>query len=239
MARLIAAPVLGLAALFLLACGPLGMVRGSGHSGTREFDIAGFTGVDAGFGFDVTITQGEQYRVSVTADDNLLSRLEVELHGDTLGLGAELPLPLRWTRAPRAEIVMPSLEGLELSGGAKATVAGFSSDADLRLDFSGGSRADGDVSAGDVTAEMSGGSRATLRGQGLVLRAGLSGGSRIDFSDFPVQQASIDASGGSQANVNVIELLEYDLSGGSRVNYRGQPEIGRSETSGGSRAVAE
>lgn len=238
-------PLIVCLAIPILACGPLnplggfGRVTGSGRMQTKEYDVAGFSAVEAGASFQVEISQGDSFRVVVTADDNLLRSLRVERHGDTLSLGLQSMRSYNWSQPPRAQIVMPALARLELSGAAAAILSGFRSDADLRLDLSGAARVKGDITAGDVKADLSGASEASLEGEALTLRADLSGGSTLALGSFPVQQATLEMSGGAQARVNVIEQLDYDLSGGSVLRYRGGPQIGRADTSGGSRAIAE
>jgi hypothetical protein len=46
-------------------------------------------------------------------------------------------------------------------------------------------------------------------------------------------------SGGSHATVNATGSLDYDLSGGSQLRYKGNPVIGLSTASGGASAAPE
>ena len=84
-----------------------------------------------------------------------------------------------------------------------------------------------------VGLELSGGSRASVTGSGADLTVDASGGSGADLAAFPVVNANVDASGGSQVTVNVSGTLNVDASGGSQVYYLGDPTLGTIDSSGG------
>ena len=68
--------------------------------------------------------------------------------------------------------------------------------------------------------------------QSVTLEA--SGSSEIDLADFPVVDANVNLSGGSEATVNPSGRLDVDVSGASHLYYLGSPTLGRVQTSGGS-----
>jgi hypothetical protein len=91
------------------------------------------------------------------------------------------------------------------------------------------------MDTGDLSAEVSGASQLTLDGSGGDLTLDVSGASRADLSQFVVGDANVQASGASQVTVNVEGRLDADASGASRILYRGNPTLGRIESSGASR----
>ena len=89
---------------------------------------------------------------------------------------------------------------------------------------------------------LSGGARLELgesirRGLHLVLDG--SGGARADLTKMQVDQASARLSGGSTAAVTTTGTLDYDLDGGSALDYFGHPHVGQGATSGGASASEE
>jgi hypothetical protein len=61
-----------------------------------------------------------------------------------------------------------------------------------------------------------------------------SGASDVDLVDFAVQSADVQASGASKVTVHVTGRLNVEASGASHVRYRGNPNLGRVDTSGAS-----
>jgi len=198
----------------LLAGCTQGSITGSGNVVTREEAFTGFDKLDVSHGFKVDVRQAEDFSVVIRVDDKVEKYLDVVKKGSTLQISLNWNLiAIRTTL--EAEITMPELAGLELSGGTHCTVTGFESTKALDLDMSGGSDATLTGSAGDVTIDASGGSEA-------------------DLSGFSVVDANVEASGGSQVTVNASGRLDADASGGSKVYYLGSPTLGTIEESGGS-----
>jgi hypothetical protein len=230
-------------------------VPGSGNLTTQEFDFSDFTRVEVGSAFQVEVVQADSYRVSVTADDNLFEYIKVSKQGETLKIGLKL-LPLRPLFSTlKAEITMPQIYGLDLSGATRGTVSGFSSTdnldtelsgasslnlmemsaGDVKFELSGASRVSGDITAsGDARLELSGASSVKLQGSASDLVIDASGASRVELDSYPVGNADVRLSGASGATVKLDGRLDANLSGASRLSYIGEPTMGDIHTSGGS-----
>jgi hypothetical protein len=232
-----------------------GGAPGSGNLLTQEFEFSDFTRVEVGSAFQVEIAQADSYRVSVTADDNLFEYIQVSKEGETLKIGLKL-LPLRpLFNTLRAEISMPQIDDLGLSGATRGTVSGFNSTenldievsgassldlvemsaGDIKLELSGASRVSGNITAsGDARFELSGASSVELQGSANDMLIEASGASQLGLDIFPVANADVELSGASRATVNLDGRLDADLSGASRLSYMGEPTMGDIHTSGGS-----
>jgi hypothetical protein len=215
-----------------LLAGCVGWVPGSGNVSTQEFNFSDFTRVEAGSAFQVEIAQSDTFSVSITADDSLFNHIQVSKEGETLRIGLKRAIPS--FRTLRAEITMPELYGLKLSGATRGTVQGFSSSHDFILDLSGASKVSGDITAGDADFNVSGASTVQLQGSASDLAIAASGASRAELDNFPVDNADVTLSGASRATVNLDGRLDADLSGASKLSYIGEPTMGDINTSGGS-----
>jgi len=237
-----------------LLAGCVGWVPGSGNLVTQEFNFSDFTRVGVGHAFEVEVVQADSYRVSITADDNLFEYIRVSKAGKTLKIGIKPTIgPVSGTL--RAEITMPQLYGLELSGATHGTVKGFSSSEDFDLELSGASSLDisdmaaddikfelsgasgvsGDITAsGDARFDLSGASKVELEGSAsdVVIDAG--GASRVELAAFTVNNADVDLSSASHGTVNLDGRLDVHLSGASKLSYIGEPTMGNIRMSGSS-----
>ncbi len=219
----------------LAGCYPITVasLAGSGKPVTKSMDLTGFSAVDASSAFQVQITQGESFSVSVTADDNLWDRVDVRKDGDTLILGLKQPGSYRNIHLS-AKVTMPSLSKLTLSGASNGTVSGFKSSSGLTVGVSGASKLSGDVQAGNASFTASGASTVDLSGSADSLTIDGSGASTANLPNFAVNKANVTLSGASKASINVKSNLDYDLSGASRLSFTGSPTIGKMNTSGAS-----
>jgi hypothetical protein len=262
-AGLVAAGAVVLAVLTALAAagcdmpstGGLGQVGGSGVVVTESYDYAGFTRVVVDSGFEVEIDSGggDAYQAWVTVDDNLVQEhLQVELDGDTLRIG----LAPHWNYhdvTVKARVALPRLAGLDVSGSSSVVVTGLKSGAALELvasgssavemagvsfgdvgvDVSGASRVEGSVTLDELAGEVSGGSSVRLAGAAAGLRLEASGGSRLDLLELRAESGDLTLSGGSNGQVTVTGSLSVDASGGSLLEYAGDPQVSV-DASGGS-----
>ena len=206
----------------------------SGNVVTQEEAISEFDKVETSHSFVVNIKQGENFSVIIRVDDNLVEQLQVEKFGSTLKIGLKPGISIVSNATLEAEITMPELTGLDLSGASKATISGFKSTKNLTVDLSGASSVRGDIEAGDTSFDLSGSSSANLTGSGGNLTLDASGSSDVDLSDFPVADVEIDASGASTVTVNPSGRLDVEASGASNVYYLGDPGMGTIDTSGAS-----
>ena len=218
--------VLLIVAALIASCG-INSLTGSGNVVTQEESVADFNRLDVSHGFQIEVQQGDSFSVVIRADDNLLDEVQVVKRGGTLQIGLKPSRSYGLINATlEADVTMPELSGLDLSGGSNVTFDGFSMSSPFSADLSGGSHLKGDVDAGDATFEVSGGSWVTLSGSAGDLMVNASGGSHAELGELAVANAAVDASGGSHITVYPSGTLDADASGGSHVRYLGNPTMG-------------
>jgi hypothetical protein len=245
MKKLIAALMVALILILGLMASCAGVkVLGSGNVINEVFDLSDFNRIKAQNGFQVEVTKSDSFSVVAIVDDNVLEHIEIKISGNTLILRPKANRSFRSVTLS-ARVTMPNIDKLELSGGAKVEINGFDSSNNLPIKLSGGSHLNGSVTAGDVNLSLSGGSHVNLSGSANELVANGSGGSHISLSgsaenivikgsggshfnldSYPVNDADINLSGGSHADVNVNGTLNVKISGQSEVIYTGNPEMG-------------
>ncbi|MFB3902574.1 MAG: head GIN domain-containing protein [Acidobacteriota bacterium] len=203
---------------------------------TRDLNFSGFTGVSVGWGMEVDITQGPDFRVQVTGDSRDLEELRVEKEGDVLTFSHKSRWG-GWNRHGKvsANIVMPALTSLDLSGGSEGRITMDVASKSFSADLSGGSELNGQLRCGDIKLVLSGGSELHLSGQGGNLSIDGSGGSTCDAREFEARNVDSELSGGSTATINMNGELNASQSGGSEIIYYGNATLGQTDSSGGSR----
>jgi hypothetical protein len=227
-----------MAAVLLIGCVPEDrhiVVDGSGAVVTQERPLSGFDRVQASQCFQVDIRQGEEFSVVVRIDEELVEYLDVVKRGDTLSIGLKPDYSYTFQDATmQAEVTMPELARLDLSGASRATITGFESEKALEVELSGSSSLRGTIRAGDTTFDVSGSSRVSLTGSARDLAVRASGSSAVNLSDFPSADVSVQSSGASEVRVDVSGRLQVKASGASEISYHGDPTLTRVETSGSS-----
>lgn len=199
-------------------------------------EFSDFTAVEVSNAFDVSITQSTSYSVTITADEKILDNIEVTQTENTLIIGLEPGTIDPSGLFRKAEITMPDLNKLILSGAIKGNVEGFSHSNTFVLGVYGASSLElTNINVGDAEIEVSGASTIDARGTANNLFSLVTGASNLDLSNFPVNNADIEVDGASRATINLEGRLDADVSGASRLDYIGDPTMGDVNKSGDSR----
>jgi len=223
----------------VIAGGNLGVgeVVGSGKLIGKSFALSDFTSVDVSTAFQVEVSYGKAFGVSVTTDDNVIDRVRVEKTGSTLRIALDTAGKAYRVSALRASVTMPAVRGVSLSGAARGTVAGFRSVDDLVIKVAGASSLSGMVNAGELRVEASGASRVDLKGVAGSATLTAEGASQLRLADYRLGSADVRLTGASRAEVRAADQIGFDLSGASRLEYTGRPTVVRAAVAGASSAV--
>jgi len=203
-----------------------------GETDTRDFDFIDFTAISAGAAFKVEVTKASDYSITITADRGKMDKIEVTKVGDRLIIGLK-PNSGSW-HTLKAEITLPDITSLTLSGAAKGTIQGFSFTHEFSLSLSGASKLSGDLDAGDITFTLSGASTVDLQGSAGDMSVTAGGDSSVKLSGFEVDNADVMLSGASDGTVKVDGRLDANLSGASKLTVDGNPTMGDIKISGDS-----
>jgi hypothetical protein len=133
----------------------------------------------------------------------------------------------------KAYVAVKSLKGVKASGGCDVFVQGTLNSTDLSMKLSGGSDFTGNVAVTNLAIEQSGGSDVRIKGNVVNLKVDAGGGSDFKGAGLSAEYAIIMVSGGSDATLTVTKELAAEASGGSDVNYYGNPVIKYKSASGG------
>jgi phage shock protein PspC (stress-responsive transcriptional regulator) len=204
-----------------------------------SFDMQGFESVHLSSIFNAEIIQSDKWEVVLKGDEEDLEDARVRLEDNILSIDFDRDIS-RWDHDRQKVFVylrMPELENLEVSGTVRAVIRGFTQDL-MELALTGAASAEIDINVEDVEIDMAGMSKLTLFGNGERINVDIAGASTLNAFEYRVNTAIIDASGISHVRVHASEILEIDVTGGSEVRYRGDPQI-QSERSAASRIIKE
>ncbi len=229
------------AAAVLAGCGLLPTVTGSGDLVAKTVSLGSFTHVAASQACKVRILPAAVESIQLIVDDNLVDYLDIRKTGvDSVQISLKQGYWYVGTTF-QAEVRMPSLASLDMSGGSEATVQpGFPPLGAFEVTLSGASQADiQSLACGALAADISGGSTLTASGTATSESLTLSGGSTAELLSCPALSARVDLSGASVCWIDVgtgpIDLM---ASGASTLHYRGTPAFRSLDLSGGSSLVA-
>ena len=199
--------------------------------------VASFQAIKVSDGIDLYIIQGTEEGLVVSAAELAhRDKMKTTVENGELKIYLDGVTAWNWkNRRLKAYVSVKSLNKLRASGGADVIIQGELKTDKLILILSRGSDFTGQVAVTDLTIDQSGGSDVHMKGNAVNVKIGASGGSDFKGFDLIAEYAIIDVSGGSDVTLTVNKEMAAEASGGSDVNYKGNPVIKyKSATGGGS-----
>lgn len=201
---------------------------------SKNVTVKNFDELNVSSGIDLYITQGTTESLTIKGNSDVIKDVEVEQNGNSVTI--RYKEGINWSRLFKNQQIKvyvnyKSLKSLASSGGSDVYTENTLKTDRLNVRASGGSDVKLTLAVKDLTLSISGGSDADLKGSGENMQLTASGGSDIDAFGFIVNNAKVNVSGGSDANIYVNKALEAGASGGSDVNYKGNASLKKTTSS--------
>lgn len=206
---------------------------------TKEFSANNtYTELDIEDAFDVTVSD-EVSQVTITAGDNIMSKVRVETEGNKLKIYLK-----GWTVSHNdMKVLLPynaNLRSIELSGASEFRSAFALTGPEVDIEISGASDFYGIVMADELDIDLSGASDATIDGQVTKLDLNISGSSTLEKKvvnnrySLACDQCECSISGSSDAYIHCDGTIRGSVSGSSSLHFTGTAFTADCNTSGSS-----
>lgn len=197
-------------------------IHGNGNVISQSRNYSGFTGVEVSSSIHLYVKQDSAFAVKVETDENLQSYIMVEKDGTTLHIKQENNTNLDATGKIKVYVSAPLLKTLKASGACEMISENQLTAADeIEVEVSGASDALLELKAPKISAGMTGASSLKLKGQTKDLFIDGSGASHASCFDLLSENAHVDISGASGADVFASVKVDAKASGASDIRYKG------------------
>jgi hypothetical protein len=225
----------------------------------QQRKVPSFTAISVSSAIDLYLTQSNKNEVAVSAtNDEIRDHIITEVVGSTLIIRlGDKGTWFSWRKwgnyKTKAYVSIKDIDALTASGASTVHLVNTIESPKMRIKLSGASDFKGNIKAGvlmyqltgasdykgEVTANSididgSGASSIELIGKVDDLAIEVSGASDAKLYNLTAKGALLRASGASNIGVTVTEILRANSSGASDINYKGNPTVKESNTSGAS-----
>lgn len=194
---------------FGFSCHGIG-VKGNGTIKEETRSLSDFNSVEVGGAYEVDITCGGSPGITIDAESNILPLIKTEVSGNTLHISNTKSISPR--KKIKVKITTANIDEVETSGASNITVE--------------------NIDNGRIKLDASGAGKINLSGKTGMLRLSLSGAVKVNAKDLIANNASVEISGASKADVYASTELRADISGVGSLDYYGNPKNVRSSVSG-------
>ena len=233
--------------LFLLALVPISLMAQSSKVIKEKRNLFGFSAISIAGGWDAVLTQGDNFSVTIEADEESMENLRIEVRNETLYVYNK-DRKFRFSDMFRSRrntirkvyITLSELQKITAAGGSDIFPQTLFSTENMKIVLSGGSDLENlSLDCQSLDCKMSGGSDANIQlVNGENVKIATSGGSDISLSGLSATLLELKASGGSDLKLEgATTNLQVNASGGSDVSaFKLRVENCTATLSGGSGA---
>ena len=224
--------VLPILLLGLGAC--QGIVAGSSNLATQARIVSGINAVRLMTSGDLTITQGTQESLSITADLGIISLLTSTVTDGTLELSVQSLSGISTTLPITYNLVVKDLKSITLMGSGDINAAQLTGDKVSVTSMGSGDTKIGQLTSGilSVTIEGSGDVNVTS-GTADDAAIRVAGSGNFNAGNLKLGKATLDILGSGDSEVWATNTLNVNILGSGSVRYYGNPSLQQSTLGSG------
>ena len=212
-------------------------IKGEGESITQTKSIGNFSEIDCEVDAEIIYTQSNDTYIEITAQQNILSVLDMRIEGNTLTIEFKREV---WNYK-RIKIILhsPTLNAIEIDRSGELIVQNKLSGEDLDIDMSGSGKITiPNIQLNYLKSKISGSGSIKIS-EGAINNQSISiSGSGYYSSEKAISQTcDVNISGSGEAILNAQNKLIVSISGSGKVKYRGKPLVTK-DISGSGQLIA-
>lgn len=209
-------------------------IYGDGNIVTNQRNLTGFNSIEVSGAIEVHIVQGPE-SVKVTADQNLQEYIEIFTDRGVLVIQNKKNFNLEPTGEIKILVSAPNYTNLDVSGASAITSDGpITGNSELGIEASGASKVELNVNVPRLSVDISGACNVNLNGKSTDFVAQASGASNVKAFNLITENADVDLSGASEAEITANTKITVDASGASHVSYKGNASVAQNVSGAGS-----
>lgn len=213
-------------------------VVGEGALVTETRTTGSFTGIESEVSGNIIYAQGNDYKVDLTAQQNILNVMETPIVSNKLVVRFKSGVRVKSHEQITIKVTAPSISSISSSGSGNVTVLSPLVSNDLSFRLSGS----GNVDLPTITCSYL---ETSISGSGNISIAGgtatselfkISGSGDIDARNVLSKSATTNTSGSGTIRLSASERLDVTISGSGSVYYWGTPIVS-TNVSGSGRVI--
>ncbi len=226
--------------LTLASCG-WRSVRGNGEIVTTNRNERDFKSVKTGGSFDVYLTQGDNYEIRITGDENLLQYVETRVENGVLRIRHRKGVNLRPTEDMKVYITAPRFAEVSLAGSGKIVAeTNLTSDSKIKFSIAGsGDILMKDVNAPQVSVNIAGSGKAEATGATRDIAIDVAGSGDVIMKNLKAENAKVEIAGSGNVWLYASMKLDVRVAGGGDIHYYGNPTDIKSKLAGSGNLIKE
>jgi len=192
-----------------------------------------FTKIKVSTGLDLYLSQGNENKITLEADENLHEIIFTEVENGELKIYSEKNI---WNaKAKKVYVTVKDLTSLVATSGADVVTEEELNVKNINVICTSGADIDIELNANSVISTATSGSDIELNGSTIKHTSSATSGASIEAYGLRSENVTVNVTSGADINIYASVNLDARATSGGDIDYKGKPKnVQKSSTSGGS-----
>lgn len=222
--------ILFLAVLFSVPCMTYAQwgkekIKGNGNVISKNINTSGYDKVLVNGFFDVDLQTGEEGKIVIKGEENLLDHVEITVENNALKIAVEKGKYIVPSTGKKIVVLVPfqSLDEVSLCGSGDINSKNTITTDHFITELSGSGDIHLSVNAKNVKAEVSGSGDMVLEGEATNIQCEVTGSGDLNASKMKSNNADAAVTGSGNCKINCSDNLLARVTGSGDIEYQGDP----------------
>jgi hypothetical protein len=210
-------------------------IKGNGNVVTIERSVGDYESIASAGWFDVILVSGEEGRITLKGEENLLEYIETEVKNGKLTIKTEKGVNLRssnWKGGIVVTIPIEEISAVSLAGSGDVISRTTIKTERFKASLAGSGDVTLYVEASDFEASLSGSGDMEFEGSATNFKVSVAGSGDIDAFGLNAEFVEANVAGSADLNVTANQAIKARVSGSGDITYKGNPTKIDSKASG-------
>jgi hypothetical protein len=200
-------------------------IKGNGNMTTITRTTDNYDGISCAGSMDYILVEGEEGKITIEGEENLLKYIITEVNDDKLIVKVENGVNLKTSLNKTIKIKIPfkDISEVSLAGSGDLWSEDTIKASNLEISLAGSGDVKITVDATSVEGSLAGSGDLTLKGKTINLEANVAGSGDFHGYDLQADNTEVSIAGSGDAKVVSNESLKARVSGSGDIEYKGNP----------------
>lgn len=209
-----------------------GKVKGNGKVISETRNVGSFDKVKVSGSFDVFLVKGNEGKIDIKIEENLLPYLVTSVDNGNLKIKWKKGTNINTTKPTKLTVSFKEINSVSLAGSGDITAKDIIKSNEFSVAVAGSGDIDLVVDANEMQAALSGSGDIGLKGSTGSFDGAIAGSGDIEAIGLKAEKADLKISGSGDMSISVEKELRARISGSGDIRYKGNPKIEDTKVSG-------
>jgi hypothetical protein len=201
-------------------------IKGNGTVISKNVTTADYDAIGVAGAFHVTLIEGNEGKITLKGEENLLEYVIIETDGSDLKIKTEKGYSLNPSKGKKIEIIVPvkDISAVSLAGSGDIVADFTIKSTNFKVSLAGSGDITLPLDSDTIEASLSGSGDIKLSGKTANLEASVAGSGDIEAFELTTQNSKVNVSGSGNISTNCSEFIEARVAGSGDIEYKVNPK---------------